>query len=69
LTSRLAGPTRLLRPGLAGAITAATAAGLALGWAAAGLAPRPTAAGTSVGLAGLALVLAAANGYGKAYSP
>jgi hypothetical protein len=60
LTSRLVGSRTLPRSGLAAAIGAAVTAGLALGWAA---------AGPSLALAGLAILLAAANGYGKAYSP
>jgi hypothetical protein len=61
LTWRLAGPGRLPRQALtAAAATTAVAAGLAVEWAAGGLA---------VGLGGLAVLVAAANGFAKAYSP
>jgi hypothetical protein len=61
LTGRLAGPARLPRPAVtAAAATTAVAAGLAVEWAAGGL---------GVTLASLAVLVAAANGFAKAYSP
>ena len=70
MTTSLAGHPDASRPprtpiAVAGAV--AVGVGLAGGWAVTGLGGgRPSA---SLGVAGLAILLAAANGFGKAYSP
>jgi len=73
LTGRLAGRARLPRQALtASAATVAVAAGLAVGWAAGwtgGWAGGWTAGGRTVAVGGLAVLVAAANGFAKAYSP
>jgi hypothetical protein len=49
-------------------MAAAAGTGLALGWAGARAAPAQPGGGVGV-VAGLAVLLAAANGFAKAYSP
>jgi hypothetical protein len=48
--------------------SAAIAAGIAAAWAGSILAPRPQAGAAAV-LCAVAVLVAAGNGYGKAYSP
>jgi hypothetical protein len=70
VSSWLAAQSRLARRELvAVAIGAAVLAGLALGWALSGTSLAWAASGTGLAVAGLVILLAAANGFSKAYSP
>lgn len=76
MTAPLARQPRLARRSLtAAAMTAAVAAGVTLGLALSGRRPGPAgaaglaASGAGMAVAALAVLLAAANGFSKAYSP